>query len=365
MRKALPAKYEYIIDELLNCNYRNINKENYYNKIIETIINLGCADDFIEEIAGVIRKLSIDHLHIVGDIFDRGPRPDIALDTLLEIKNIDIQWGNHDVVWMGAMMGSYVCISVVLANSLKYENTIFLEEGYGISLRQLEHFANRHYSGKNSVEKMYRAISVIRFKLEDSLMKSRTEFSMCGKTRLDKINFKEKTWNGHNINTDEFPTVNENEPFKLTDDEKEIMEGLRHSFTNSEKMKKHLNFMFSKGSVYLCHNGIRPDFIGIAESVCGDTAAEVYIALAVFVVGNAALTSCYLKRKAGVSLRNICIVKLFYVHGLASYEHGTHTVVGEELHKGTVGNSSVHNEYLLNAAADSLYAALYLGYHTV
>lgn len=255
VRKALPKKYAYIIDELLNCDSKNSNKENYYNKIVETIINLGCADSFIEEIASVIRSLSVDHLHIVGDIFDRGSRPDIVMDTLLDVKNIDIQWGNHDVVWMGAMMGSPVCISVVLANSLKYENTVFLEEGYGISLRHLEHFANDTYKGKNNIEKMYKAVSLIRFKLEDALMQSRPEFLMTEKTRLDKIDFKKKSWLGYNINTEEFPTVDEKEPFRLTPDEKEIIEGFVHSFRNSEKIKKHLNFLFSKGSIYLRYNG--------------------------------------------------------------------------------------------------------------
>lgn len=255
VRKALPEKYAYIIDELLNCDSKNINKENYYNKIVETIINLGCADDFIQEIAAVIRRLSIDHLHIVGDVFDRGPRPDIVLDTLLDVKNIDLQWGNHDVVWMGAMMGSPVCISVVLANNLKYENTEFLEEGYGISLRNLEHFASQNYMGENSTEKMYKAISVIRFKLEDSLMQREKEFSMSEKTRLDKINFEDMTWQGYKLNTDEFPTIDKNNPFKLTPDEKRVIDGLVHSFKNSDKIQKHLSFMFSRGSIYLCCNG--------------------------------------------------------------------------------------------------------------
>lgn len=255
VRKALPEKYAYIIDELLNCDSKNINKENYYNKIVETIINLGCACDFIKEIAAVIRNLSIDHLHIVGDIFDRGPRPDIVLDTLLGVKKVDIQWGNHDVIWMGAMMGSPVCISVVLANNLKYSHTAFLEEGYGISLRNLEYFANRNYTGSNNAERMYKAISVIRFKLEDSLMKSRTEFLMRDNTRLDKINFKDNTWKGYKLNTDEFPTLNENTPFELTAEEKEVMDGFVLGFKSSEKMRKHLNFMFSKGSIYLCCNG--------------------------------------------------------------------------------------------------------------
>ena len=255
VRKALPEKYSYIIDELLNCNFKNINKENYYNKIIESIINLGCADDFIIEISDVIRRLSIDHLHIVGDIFDRGPRPDIVLDTLMDIKKLDIQWGNHDVVWMGAMMGSEVCISVVVANSLKYENTLFLEEGYGVSLRLLENFACRYYSGANNIEKMYKAISAIRFKLEDKVMMSNRDFSMLDKTRLDKIKFSDMTWNGYKLNTDEFPTINTKDPTALTNEEQEVISGLKQSFVHSEKMKKHLNFMFSKGSIYLKYNG--------------------------------------------------------------------------------------------------------------
>ncbi len=255
VRKAIPEKYSYIIDELLNCNSRNINMKNYYNKIIESIINIGCADDFIIEIAGVIRKLSIDHLHIVGDIFDRGARPDIVLDTLIDVKTVDIQWGNHDIVWMGAMMGSGVCIAVVVANSLKYRNVSFLEEGYGVSLRHLEHFANLHYTGKNSIEKMYKAISVIRFKLEDEIMLTNPDFSMSECSRLDKIDFSDMTWCGYKLNTDEFPTIDKSNPIKLTDEEEEIIEGLKHSFLYSEKMQKHLNFMFSKGSIYLCYNG--------------------------------------------------------------------------------------------------------------
>ena len=255
IRKSLPEKYSYIIDELLNCNSQNINMESYYNKIIESIINIGCADDFIIEIAGVIRRMSIDHLHIVGDIFDRGPRPDIVLDTLMDIKTIDVQWGNHDVVWMGAMMGSEVCIAVAVANSLKYGNITFLEEGYGVSLRHLERFANLHYTGKSTTEKMFKAMSVIRFKIEDKVMLSNPEFSMSECTRLNKINFSDMTWCGYKLNTNEFPTIDQSNPISLTYEEQKIIEGLKHSFLNSEKMQKHLSFMFSKGSIYLCYNG--------------------------------------------------------------------------------------------------------------
>lgn len=255
VRKALPEKYAYIIDELLNCDSKNINKENYYSKIIESIISIGSGEDFMIEIAAAIRRLCIDHLHINGDIFDRGPRPDIVLDTLMDIKSIDVQWGNHDVVWMGAMLGSEACISVAVANSLKYGNTLFLEEGYGVSLRQLEHFANETYSGESNIEKMYKAISVIRFKLEDELMRESKDFKMQENTKLDKIDFDTMCWCGYKLNTNEFPTIDKNNPTALTKEEKEVISGLQQSFIHSEKMQKHINFLFSKGSMYLCYNG--------------------------------------------------------------------------------------------------------------
>ncbi len=255
VRKALPEKYAYIIDELLNCESKSINKESYYAKIIESIISLDCAEDFIIEIAEVIKKLSIDHLHIIGDIFDRGPRPDVVLDNLIKNKAIDIQWGNHDVVWMGAMMGSEACVAVTVANSLKYGNTLFLEEGYGVSLRQLEHFANDNYSGANITERMYKAISIIRFKLEDEIMLTNRNFNLDGCTRLDKIDFSDMSWCGYYLNTNEFPTIDRSNPAKLSKEEQEVIDGLKQSFINSEKMQKHLNFLFSKGSIYLCFNG--------------------------------------------------------------------------------------------------------------
>ncbi len=255
VRKALPDKYAYIIDELLNCDATNINKETYYLQIIESIIAIGSAEDFIIEIANVIKKLAIDHIHINGDIFDRGSRPDIVLDVLMENRSIDIQWGNHDVLWMGAMLGSEVCIAVAVANSLKYDNTSFLEEGYGISLRRLEHFANENYSGRSSTEKMYKAISVIRFKLEDKIMISNDKFNMSQNSRLDKIDFNDMTYMGYKLNTDEFPTIDKDDVTKLTKEEKAVITGLKKSFLCSEKMQRHLNFLFSKGSMYLCYNG--------------------------------------------------------------------------------------------------------------
>lgn len=255
VRKALPEKYAYIIDELLNCDSKNINKNQYYNKIIESIISLECADDFVAEIAGVIRRMSIDHLHIVGDIFDRGQRPDIVMDIINESRSVDIQWGNHDVVWMGAMMGSEVCVAIAVANSLKYANTLFLEEGYGVSLRRLEEYALENYRGKSNLEKMYKAISVIRYKLEDNVMKNNLDFGMTDKTKLDKVDFDNHTWCGYKINCEDFDMVDKNEPSKLSDEETEIITGLKNSFLHSEKMQRHLKFLFAKGSIYLCYNG--------------------------------------------------------------------------------------------------------------
>ena len=255
VRKALPEKYSYIIDELLNCEAKNINKESYYNEIIESIISLDSADDFIVEIAGVIQHLSIDHLHIVGDVFDRGPRPDVVMDTLIANRSCDIQWGNHDVVWMGAMMGQEACIAIAVSNSLKYKNTLFLEEAYGVSLRKLESFAVANYSGEDDIEKMYKAISVIRFKLEDKTILDNPEFMMKSHTRLDKIDFEKLTWCDYNLKPSEFPTLNADAPFELTKEEQEVIENLKHSFLNSEKMQKHLKFLFTNGSIYLRYNG--------------------------------------------------------------------------------------------------------------
>ncbi len=255
VRKALPAKFAYIIDELLNCEAKNINKESYYNEIVKSIISLDCADDFIIEIADVIRRLSIDHLHIVGDVFDRGARPDVVMDALIANRSCDIQWGNHDVVWMGAMMGQEACIAIAVANSLKYKNTLFLEEGYGVSLRKLESFSVANYSGEDDIEKMYKAISVIRFKLEDKTMCDNPEFMMASHTRLDKIDFEKSTWCGYSLKSSEFPTINKDAPFELTKEEQEVMENLKHSFLNSEKLQKHLKFLFTNGSIYLRYNG--------------------------------------------------------------------------------------------------------------
>lgn len=256
VRKAIPRNFSYIIDELLNCDSTDINKEDYYNTIVSTIIELNEAENFLIAISGVIRTLAVDHLHIVGDIFDRGPRPDIVMDYLMRYHSVDIEWGNHDVLWMGAGLGNPACVTIAVSNCLKYGNTELLENGYGISLRGLEHFAVNTYTDKKmSVnEKMFKAISVIRVKIEDELMKSHPEYFMGDMTHLDKIDFENKTWSGYKMKDCDFPTVDKNSPTILTDEENEVINTLSRSFRESEKLSRHIRFLFSKGSLYLCYN---------------------------------------------------------------------------------------------------------------
>ena len=271
--------YEYIIDELLNNDYDEVNKESYYDEILKTIIRLGVSKEFLIAICSAIKSLVIDHLHIVGDIFDRGPRPDIILDELTEEASIDIQWGNHDILWMGAAAGSEVCIATVLNNSITYKNMDVIEIGYGISLRPLSLFANETYghcdvSGympKNISEgdsyrkdddiliaRMHKAISIIQFKLEAEVIRRNPDFHMEDRLLLDKIDYETNTLiaGGHSVNMKDtdFPTVNRQNPYELTDEEKDIMKYLKNAFTGSEKLKKHISFLFEKGEMYTVFN---------------------------------------------------------------------------------------------------------------
>lgn len=266
VRKALPKDFEYIIDELLHCNCIDSNKQNYYSGIIETIINLDRADAFIIALANVIQRLAIDHLHIVGDVFDRGPRPDIILDKLINYHSVDIQWGNHDIVWMGAGLGSEVCISIVVANCLKYSNLDVLEEGYGINLRVLETFAKKVYKddpcemfipkGESNIDvaRMHKAISIIRFKLEGRIKKQYEDFNMKDMTYLDEIDYEKGTIGNFALTDRYFPTIDKNNPFKLTENEIKVIEKLKYYFMQSEKLQKHIKFLFKKGNLYRVYN---------------------------------------------------------------------------------------------------------------
>lgn len=282
VRELLPKKFGGIIDELLHADTDfGSDKELYYNQSILSIVELGQADAFIVEIAHLIQNLAIGRLHIIGDIFDRGPRADIILDRLLTYHNVDIQWGNHDVEWMGAAAGSLACIANVIAISTKYCNFDCLEDGYGINLRPLTVFALETYAddpcvcfiprNPNSVDiskndeefwaKLHKAISVIRFKLEGQLIMRHPEFLMKNHLMLDKIDYENGTitldGRTHDLLDTNFPTINPLRPYELTLEETELMRSLRASFLHSEKLQRHIRFIYAKGSMYLvCNNNL-------------------------------------------------------------------------------------------------------------
>lgn len=279
IREFLPEAFGSTIDELIHAHTDfGSDKENYYNETIATIVELGQADDFIVEISTLIQTLAIGRLHIIGDIFDRGPRADIILDTLLDYHSVDIQWGNHDVQWMGAAAGSLACIANVLAISTKYSNFDCLEDGYGINMRPLTVFALETYADdpcecfilrnpnmihisehdENYWAKMHKAISIIQFKLEGQLILRHPEFKMDSHLMLDKINYSDGTitldGKTYKLKDTNFPTVDPDNPFELTDEETELMESLRSSFMRSDKLQQHVRFLYEKGSIYLTYN---------------------------------------------------------------------------------------------------------------
>ncbi|NLL76523.1 MAG: fructose-1,6-bisphosphatase [Clostridiales bacterium] len=276
VRKALPKDFAYIIEELITEKAEMQDKEAYYNEIIHTIIRIDRAQEFIVALSNLIQRMVIDHLHIVGDIFDRGPGPHIILDTLSKYHSVDIQWGNHDIVWMGAAAGHLACIANVIRMSARYGNLDTLEEGYGINLIPLAAFALETYKDVNcdtfSIKyntdyntkdlsldmKMHKAISIIQFKLEGNLIMRRPEFMMNDRLLLDKINYKNKsvTIDGeeYEMNDVDFPTVNPENPYALTPEEEQVMERLRQAFVKCEKLQAHVRFLFSQGGLYKVYN---------------------------------------------------------------------------------------------------------------
>ena len=273
VRKALPKDFTYVIEELLHEQVDEIDKQKYYDKIITTIIDIGRANEFIVALSKLIQRLVIDRLHILGDIYDRGPRPDIILDTLMDYHSVDIQWGNHDMLWMGAASGSRVCIANVLRISARYSNLDIVEDIYGINMLPLATFALKHYkddpcksfipkgneenNSNNSeidlISKMHKAITIIQFKLEYQVIKRRPEFKMENRLLLNNIDYDNGTIrlkdNVYELNDKMFPTINKEDPFKLTEDEEILIEKLESSFINSEKLQKHVSFLFAKGSM--------------------------------------------------------------------------------------------------------------------
>lgn len=275
----LPKIFGGIIDELLYADTSfGTDKEGYHSQSIRSIVELGQSDAFIVEIAHLIQNLAIGKLHIIGDIFDRGPRADIILDRLSTYHAVDIQWGNHDVEWMGAAAGSPACIANVIAISTKYCNFDCIEDGYGINLRPLTVFALETYTddpctcfipkNPNAVNisqhdksfwaKLHKAISIIRFKLEGQIILKHPEFHMENHLMLDKIDYEKGTitieGKTYKLLDTNFPTIDPADPYKLTEAEEELMESLCSSFKHSEKLQRHIRFIYSKGSMYLVIN---------------------------------------------------------------------------------------------------------------
>ena len=258
VRKALPQDFAYVIEELITEKSEINDKESYYNSIVNTIIRIGRAEEFIIALSELIQRLTVDHLHIVGDIYDRGPGPHIIMDKLMDYHSVDIQWGNHDVLWMGAACGSDACIANVVRNNLRYSNTDVLEKGYGIGLRPLTLLAARQYPNETPIKAAERVISIIMFKLEGQLIKRNPDFHMEERVLLDHIDFVEKTVeiNGkhYELNQKNFPTIDPQHPLRLSPEEEAIVKDLRNSFLESEALRRHIEFLYRKGSMYTCYN---------------------------------------------------------------------------------------------------------------
>lgn len=278
VRKALPEGFDYIIDELLHAENIEVDKEKYYGAIIKTIIRIDRADEFIIALSNLIQRLAVDHLHIIGDIFDRGPGAAIVMDYIMKHHSLDIQWGNHDITWMGAAAGSDACMANVLRISARYDNIDTIEDAYGINIRPLTVFAMEVYynddcekflpktvnttkyskSDAYIVAKIHKAITVIQFKLEGQLIMRHPEYKMDDRLLLDKIDFEKGVLN---LNGKEYklvdrnlPTVDPKNPYELTAQEQEVVERLRSAFAHSEKLQAHVKFLYSKGSIYNKYN---------------------------------------------------------------------------------------------------------------
>ncbi|MCI1934678.1 MAG: fructose-1,6-bisphosphatase [Atopobiaceae bacterium] len=261
VRKAMPVAYAYIIDELLHASAEGeANRHAYHVRIIESILDTGSGDDFIESLAALIKRLAVDHIHIVGDIYDRGPHADRILDHLMGYHSLDIQWGNHDIVWMGAAAGSALCIAAVVRTNVRYHTLDILESAYGISLRRLALFAENTYTTYDNVTPLEKAISVILFKLEGQAALRHPDWHMTqDRLLLDKVDITHGIvpigGKDRPLRTRDFPTLDPSCPWDLSEDERDIMEGLVHAFANSRRLHTHVSFLYEKGSIYLVHNG--------------------------------------------------------------------------------------------------------------
>jgi fructose-1,6-bisphosphatase-3 len=277
LRKALPNQFAYIIEELLYKTDESANKEQYYTKIVQQIISLGQADKLITGLAYSTQRLVVDHLHVVGDIYDRGPEPDKIMETLINYHSVDIQWGNHDVLWLGAFAGSKVCLANIIRISARYDNLDIIEDVYGINLRPLLNLAEKYYKDNPAfrpkrhsdkklsdheqlqITKIHQTIAMIQFKLEMPIIKRRPNFNMSERLLLEKIDYdkNEITIHGKTYPLENtcFATVNPEQPHQLSEEEEQVMDKLLFSVQHSEKLARHMNFLMKKGSLYLKYNG--------------------------------------------------------------------------------------------------------------
>lgn len=254
VRKALPEDYAYIIDELLHAQEdEDANQIRYHKQILQTIIELEDADEFIIALSQLIKRLAVDHLHIVGDIFDRGGSADKILDLLYDYHSLDIEWGNHDILWMGAACGNDACICSVIRNNLKYDNVEILENAYGISLRQLILFGMKTYGIEDGIKAALAAVTVILFKLEGRLIKAHPEYEMSDRLLLGQMDdtknkvMIEGEW--VTMNTNVFPTVDLADPYELTEEETEILRKLHRNFVSSQRLQTFFVHVFTLKSL--------------------------------------------------------------------------------------------------------------------
>ena len=281
VRKSLKQEYVYLLDELLykDTDRDNVKKEFYYEEIINSIIEIGLSKTFIIEMCKLIQKLAVDTLHIVGDIFDRGPRHDLILDELIDFHNVDIEWGNHDIEWMGASLGNETLILNALRIAVRYNCYDMLEDGYGISLRALNDFAARTYMNdpceifmpkildENKYDvvrpslsaKIQKALAIMQFKVEGKLIKKHPEYGMTDRVMLERIDYNDFTIDikgqKYKLLDTSFPTIDVNDPLKLSEEEEVLLKSLKASFIHSRKLKEHIKFLYDKGSLYKIHNG--------------------------------------------------------------------------------------------------------------
>ena len=262
VRKAMPVEYAYIIEELLHeAGIRNLSRHEYHRRILTSIVETGSAEDFFISLASLIKRLAVDRLHLVGDVLDRGPHADRILDGLMAHPSVDVQWGNHDILWMGAAAGSAACVATAVRNNVRYDSYSILESSYGIPLRKLALFAEHTYAagsegGGRTPEE--RAISVILLKLEGQLIRRHPEFDMADRLLLDKVDLSRGCVRidgvDYELSTRDLPTIDPDDPYALTREEEAVIDDLVASFRSSQKLQDHVNFLFEKGSIYLVRN---------------------------------------------------------------------------------------------------------------